>query len=439
MSAAAPHLSRALAETMSAATFEKLPANVILDARRAVLDWLGSVIAGSKLPPARMVHEVVRSFGVSNEARVFGAVRSSALGAALANGVSSHILEMDDLHLGSTMHAGSPIISAALAVAERERASGRAFLLAVIVGYDAALRIGESVNPSHYRYWHPTGTAATFGAAVAAGSLLHLNTDQMLHALGTAGTQASGLWEFNADGAMSKHLHPGKAAMNGVLAADLARRGFTGASRIVEGERGFARAMSDAFDGSRITDGLGSTWKISENSYKMYSCCGHTHTAIDAVLALRADPRDIEDVLIETYGPGFEIVNNMRPETPYQAKFSMAYVCAAALLDGAVGLQQFTEDNIPGVSEFLPRIRVEVVPALTAMYPAAWPARVTIILRNGSRLLKQVDHASGTPQNPVSMEVLERKFTTLTGRGAEIVHRIEAARDIRALFDEVMG
>src|SRR5437764_14533421 len=162
------------------------------------------------------------------------------------------------------MHAGAAVISAALAVAEREHAAGQAFLLAVTLGYDAALRVGEAVNPSHYRFWHPTGTAATFGAAVAAGSLLSLDADQMQHALGTAGTQAAGLWEFNADGAMSKHLHPGKAAFNGVLAADLARVGFTGASRILEGERGFFRAMSTGADETRITDGLGERWKICE-------------------------------------------------------------------------------------------------------------------------------------------------------------------------------
>src|SRR6185312_16537745 len=146
------------------------------------------------------------------------------------------------------------VISAAFAVAERQHADGSQLMLAVALGYEAALRIGEAVNPSHYQYWHPTGTAATFGAAAAAGSLLGLDAARMLDALGTAGTQAAGLWEFNADGAMSKHLHPGKAALNGVLAADLAKIGFTGATRILEGERGFFRAMSGTHDATRITD-----------------------------------------------------------------------------------------------------------------------------------------------------------------------------------------
>src|SRR5689334_6545109 len=201
--------SRQLADVYTTTQFSSLPTTAIDDARRAVLDWLGSTLAGSLEGPARATHAIVRKLGASSDATVFSAGRSSAAGAALANGVACHILELDDVHKGSTIHAAAPVISAALAVAEREHADGRAFLLAVVLGYDAAFRIGEAVNPSHYRYWHPTGTAATFGAAVAACSLMNASAEEMQNALGSAGTQAAGLWEFNADGTMSKHLHPG--------------------------------------------------------------------------------------------------------------------------------------------------------------------------------------------------------------------------------------
>ena len=189
------------------------------------------------------------------------------------------------------------------------------FFSAVALGYEAALRIGEAVNPSHYRFWHPTGTAATFGAAAPRRLAAEADAAQMLDALGSAGTQAAGLWEFNADGAMSKHLHPGKAAFNGVLAADLARAGFTGATRILEGERGFFRAMSTSYDATRITDGLGTRWKITENCYKLHSCCGHTHSAIDVALALRRRRAHsaCTAIRIETYGPGYEIVKETGP------------------------------------------------------------------------------------------------------------------------------
>ncbi|MGH9578939.1 MAG: MmgE/PrpD family protein, partial [Terriglobales bacterium] len=340
-------ITRRLAEAMAAARYGDLPPNVLADTRRAILDWLGSALAGSIETPARLAQQIVARLGASNDATVFSAPRSSAAGAALANGVASHILELDDVHRGSTLHGAAPIIPAAFAVAEREHADGQGFILAVALGYEAALRIGEAVNPDHYRFWHPTGTAATFGAAVAAGSLLGLDAKQMLDAFGTAGTQAAGLWEFNTDGAMSKHLHPGKAAFNGVLAADLAAAGFTGATRILEGERGFFRATARSFDATRITDGLGQRWKITENCYKMHSCCGHTHSAIDVALDLRrrAHAADIRSIDIATYGPGFEVVKEPNPRSPYGAKFSIAYCVAAALIDGRVGLEQFTPDR----------------------------------------------------------------------------------------------
>ena len=394
-------VSRRLAEFLAAATYSDLPAPVIEDTKRAVLDWLGSAMAGSVEPPALMAREAVAAMG------------DAAAAVAFTRGVASHILELDDIHKTSTVHAAAPVISAALSVAEREHADGAAFLLAVALGYEAALRVGEAVNPSHYRYWHPTGTAATFGAAAAAASLMKLSAAQMLDALGSAGTQAAGLWEFNADGAMSKHLHPGKAAMNGVMSADLARAGFTGATRILEGERGFFRAMSAAYDETRITGGLGSRWKISENCYKLHSCCGHTHTAIDLAIQLRKQP--IESLHIETYGPGYEIVKEMRPRTPYQAKFSIAYCVTVALLDGRAGLDQFTPKRMsdPAISKVLDLIQVTVADDLTRKYPAAWPARLNLTLPYGETLSREADFPRGNPENPVSTAELEDKFRGL--------------------------
>jgi 2-methylcitrate dehydratase PrpD len=313
--------------------------------------------------------------------------------------------------------------------------------------------VGEAVNPSHYRYWHPTGTAGTFGAAAAAGSLLALDADHMLDALGSAGTQAAGLWEFNADGAMSKHLHPGKAAFNGVLSADLARAGFTGASRILEGERGFFAATSAAHDASRITDGLGSKWKIVENCYKLHSCCGHTHSAIDVAVDIRAGRQwslrqaaaEIEAVHIETYGPGYEIVKEMNPRTPYQAKFSIAYGVAVGLLEGAAALAQFAPDRFgetgvrdADIAALLKRTRVTVADDLTAKYPSAWPTRLSVTLRSGETLTGASDFPRGNPENPVSTEGLEEKFIALVGPrvGDNVaVRALRALRDIESCED----
>jgi 2-methylcitrate dehydratase PrpD len=446
-------LSRRLAEFLAAARYPDLPASVTEHARRAILDWLGSALAGSLEPPARMAQQFVASLGVSDQATVFSGGRSSAPGAALANGVASHILEFDDIHKTSTVHAAAPVISSALAVAEREHADGRAFLLAAALGYEAALRIGEAVNPSHYRYWHPTGTAATFGAAAGAGSLIRLSPAQMLDALGSAGTQAAGLWEFNADGAMSKHLHPGKAAFNGVLSADLARIGFTGATRILEGERGFFRAMSGSYDERCVTNGLGDRWKIAENCYKLHSCCGHTHTAIDVALELRDHtpvdrPGNLSHILVETYGPGYEIVKELAPRTPYQAKFSIAYCVAAALLDGCVGLEQFSAERLqdPAIAALLERTQVVVADDLTARYPAAWPTRVTLTLSNGATVSGSSDYPRGNPENPASTAQLEDKFRLLVTprfgaataeRAIEAVQSLETCEDVSTVFRDL--
>ena len=442
-----------LAELLADVRYDDLPADVIDHARRAVTDWLGSALAGSIEKPARLAQRVAAGFGASSEATVFSAGRASAPAAAFANGVASHILELDDIHRGSTVHAAAPIVPAALAVAEREHADGRAFLAAVVIGYEAAFRIGEAVNPSHYYFFHPTGTVATFGAAAAAGSLVGLNAERMLDALGSAGTQAAALWEFNADGAMSKHLHPGKAAMNGVLAADLARVGFTGASRILEGERGFFRAMTGGpersaphYDASRITDGLGTRWKIAENGYKLYSCCAHTHTAVDCALDVRRRRgwisndvlREVSGVTIETYGQGYEIVKEMNPRTPYQAKFSLAYCVAAALLEGSLGLEQFGGERFgphgvrdAATADLLGRVKVHVADDLTAQYPSAWPVRLTMSLNGGATQHAASDYPRGNPENPVSTEELEQKCSALIASrfGRHTAHAMLGALD----------
>jgi 2-methylcitrate dehydratase PrpD len=450
-------VTRILAEVLARTRYDDLPTDVIHHAQRSVTDWLGSALGGSIEKPARLAQQIAARFGTSNEATIFSAGRASAPVAAFANGVASHILELDDIHKGSTVHAAAPIIPAALAVAEREHADGRAFLTAVTVGYEAAFRIGEAVNPSQYYFFHPTGTVATFGSAAAAGSLLRLSARQMVDALGSAGTQAAALWEFNADGAMSKHLHPGKAAMNGILAADLGKVGFTGATRILEGKRGFFRAMSESFDASRVTDRLGARWKIGENGYKLYACCGHTHTAVDCALEIRARRqwsnddvlRDVRGITIETYGPGYEIVKEMNPPTPYRAKFSLAYCVAAALLEGELGLEQFSADRFSddgvrdrAIAELLRRARVSVADDLTAKYPAAWPVRLTVESASGVERAAG-DYPKGHAENPVSTEDLERKFSALVGSRfgrptadamLSALHSIDRCPDVSDLF-----
>ncbi len=430
-------LSDTLAEFIVSLDYRNLPARTVEMAKLAFLDWLASVAAGGQEGPARMTLAVIRRQGGAPQATLLPTrEKTSCLNAALGNGLAAHIVELDDVHRTSIIHAGAPIIAAALAAAEMERAGGRQLLAAIVAGYEVAIRVGEAVTPAHYYYWHTTGTCGTFGAAAAAGKLLDLNQEQLVWALGNAGTQAAGLWEFLADGAMSKHLHPGKAAMNGVLAALLAREGFTGARRILEGEKGFCRATAPVFNLEKITAGLGKPpYKIEENSFKIHSSCRHTHPAVDVALALAKEHdfsiREIAAVTVYTYGTALQITANHHPRTVYEAKFSLPFCVALALRAGSCSLADFSSDalNDPQIRELMTKITLVLDKDLDSRHPARWPAAVEIKTRGGGVYRGATDFPKGDPENPASPAELTAKFRSLAASpwGEERARALEKA------------
>jgi len=341
--------------------------------------------------------------------------------AALANGASSHVVEMDDLHRESILHPAAAIIPAVLALAEREKASGADLLLAIAVGYEAAIRVAVAAGPSHYRFWHTTGTCGTFGAAAGAARLLGLNEEQTISAYGSAGTQASGLWEFLTNNAMSKQLHTGKAALNGLLSALLAQRGFTGARRILEGEKGFFKATSSDFDAAKCLAHLGKEFYFERNSLKYHASCGHTHSAIDAVLQATGGavfgPEDIVKVTVSVYQGALDLLGPIQPTTPYFAKFNLPFCIASALMFGHANLADFTTEKIgdPEIARMMQKIEIQSDPELTAMYPRQWPARAEIVKRSGERLAGCMTYPKGDPENPLSESEVVAKFKSLTG------------------------
>lgn len=415
-------LTERLADLLVALQPTDFPPSVIEAAKYHILDWLGSAIAGTATEPGRIMMDYAAS-QIGRGATVIGLdeQRNADL-AALINGSLSHMVEMDDLDRASVVHPAAPIIPAALAVAEREQRSGLAFIIAVILGYEVGIRIGEAVGKSHYRFWHNTATCGVFGAAAAAGWLLALSREQMVSALGNAGTQASGLWEFIADGAMSKHLHAGRAASSGVLAADLAKRGLTGARRILEGGRGFFAATSKDANPDAVIDGLTNDLtecKITGVSIKPHASCRHTHAAIDAALALRTASgfrvSEIGSVRIETYQAAFDLTSNPNPTRPYDAKFSLQYCVASALSRGHVNLQDFTSEAITdqGIRQLMATTTVDFASELEDRYPQQWPARVAVILTDGCVLPLTVDHPKGDPENPLTRAQVQDKFNQL--------------------------
>ena len=440
-----PSLTEQLSAFLVATKSADLPPSVVDDAKYYTLDWLGSAIAGTVTEPGRMLLAyALAQAGQGATVLGLGEQRNADL-AALTNGGLSHIVEMDDLDRASVVHPAAPIIPAALAVAERERASGLAFLTAVVLGYEVAIRIGEAVGKTHYRLWHNTATCGIFGATAAAGWLLGLSEQQMTWALGNAGTMSAGLWEFNADGAMSKHLHAGRAASSGVLAADLARQGFTGARHILEGERGFFTATSQDAEPERVVEGLKrgmETYRISGVSIKPHASCRHTHPAIDAALALRQQPGfaldQITQVEVETYQAALDLTDNPQPTTPYAAKFSLYYCVACALWRGSAGLSDFTSQAIvdKNVRHLMAKVSLVHSPELEARYPKEWPVRVTVTLADGRALTRTVDAPKGDPENPLSWDELEDKFHKMVA-GTDYQRQAGALMERVRQLDEV--
>ncbi len=406
-------------------------------AERLVRDWLGSYVAGRATGPGR----ALLAYGEGKrdlESRVF-------LAAAL-----SHVTETDDLHRASTTHPGCVVIPAAYLLGLDRGATGRAVLRAVLAGYEVMLRVGESLGPGHYRNFHNTATAGVFGSAAAAASLLELDEDRWVWSLGNAGTQAAGLWQFNADAAMSKHLHAGHASTAGLRAALLAREGFTGAEAILEGERGFYRGLCpDPRPAAVLREAEG--WKLPETSLKPYPSCRHTHPVVDAALELRDrvgldgdGAPELLDVTIASYGPALALTDRPRPDTPYAAKFSLQFCAATALLHGPPDLESFGPERVadPRTRRLLDRTTVEIDEALDRAYPERYGGEIRVRTPDGEVHTARVDAARGDPEAPLGEEELDRKLRSLLAfggmdeeEGAELLRRCRALADGGALFE----
>jgi 2-methylcitrate dehydratase PrpD len=382
------------------------------DRRRAalhVLDWVGCAAAGATTPPGMAMIAYGRTMP-AGRCRTVGGMRLSSRDAALVNGAVGNVLEMDDFYRTAIVHPGPVVVPAALAVAEETDASADGLLGAVIHGFEAMIRVGRSVGSAHYKYFHSTATCGVFGSAVAAGSLVGLDEERMLHAIGNAGTQASGLWQCRLEDSMSKQLHNGRAAQSGVIAAQLASHGFTGARLIFEGPLGFFRGMCPDGFPEKLLEGPDGPWLIHGTSFKPWPACRHTHATIDAALAMRDRvlPRDIDGIVIETYRDAIALCDNPSPRTPVEMKFSLQHACAVVLLRGRPALEHF-DARASGDAELAAlRAKVRVVGSdrYTKIYPAHLGTSVRIELRNGETVGCDVSDPLGDPENSLTTEAL---------------------------------
>lgn len=442
-------LAERLAEFITECNFNDFPPEVILKAKMCLLDWLGCAIAGANNENCKSLIEIALQNGGREEATIVGIDKKApVLWATFANGAISHAVEMDDGHKWSILHPGVTVIPSALSLGEALNCSGRELLTAIIVGYDIAIRAGEAVGSSHYKIWHTTATCGTFGAAAAASKILKLNKNQTADALGNAGTQSAGLWQFLEDGAMTKVLHTAKAGFNGQLAAIASQKGFTGPHAIFEGEKGFLKAMSPLPDPFCLVRNLGEKYKILESNFKVHASCGHTHSPIDAIIKAlneyNIQPSEIKRIVIHTYSTAYELTANFEPNNSFEAKFSMPYCVAVALIYGEVDSSKFTDNMLkdPNINKLISKVEMVVDPQFNDIFPDCRPVKIVVEMENRCIEIENF-FRKGDPENPLSFEEVVRKFKKLTLDNlsesqflsiTNTVQKIEQLPDIKGLF-----
>lgn len=415
------HPSKTLATFAATLQFDSIPEPVVRRAEDLLLDWFGSALAGKIGRPVQTIASFARQMGPAGGPSEILISRESStpLFAAMVNAASSHFAEQDDVHNGSVFHPAAVVFPAALAVAQALGRSGRELLEASVAGYEVGIRVGEFLGRSHYRIFHTTGTAGTVAAAAAVGRLLKLTPEQMLHAFGSAGTQAAGLWEFLRDAADSKQLHTAKAAADGLMAAYLAQEGYTGAQRILEGAQGMGAGMSTDADPARLTDRLGERWALAETSFKFHASCRHTHPAADALLQVVTEhqlrPEQIARVTAHVHQGAIDVLGPVTdPQTVHQAKFSMGTVLGLIAQFQNAGMKEFDEAfNDIGIRAFRDKVGMELDEEIDTAYPARWIGRVTVETVDGQRFEGRVDEPKGDPGNTLSREELEQKALRL--------------------------
>ena len=447
-------LAEMVSEFVTGNDFDKLPPDVVEAAKAAVLDCVGVALAGSEEESARICGALARQESRAAEATVIGqGFRTSATLAALCNGTSAHALDFDHSYLMGQPTAG--LIPAVLTMGEATGASGRDVLAAYVAGFEVVSRLARSMPQlSTHGHWHATSSFGTVGAAACCARLAGLDPGATRNALGIAASMASGMvWNFAT---MTKPLHSGLAAQNGVLAARLAGQGFTSSPAALEEGKGvfdcFGRGLE--CDASPFeTLGRGFDLTGIGVSVKPYPCGGLTHSAVDAVLELRQEglrPDQVDAMRVGVTSQVADRIMNALPANGIESKFSMPYILARALVDGALVLDTFTDEAAadPTVRRIAENIVMELDTGLVETADGARPADVAVRLKDGGELRRRVDHSRGRPEKPLTPAELRQKFDTCAARAldaeqvgqvAELIAGLEGLDSIRALCEMLAG
>jgi 2-methylcitrate dehydratase PrpD len=415
-----------LADYVAELRYEDIPPEVLERAKVLTLDFLGSAIRARRdaesTPSLLKMIEALALDG-QGDSTVFGDSKSwTPAVAALLNGALGHSLDFDDTHADSSLHPSAPVVPAAFAVGEMTGSSGRDVLTAIVAGYEVCCRLGNALDPtSHYaRGFHPTATAGTYGAAAAAAKLFRLSRDQIIAAFGVSGSQAAGSLQFLLNGAWNKRYQVGAAAMNGVIAATLARNDFVGSIESVEGKHGLLVGYSDNAHPDKAVAGLGSTYETMKIGVKPYPSCRYTHAALDAIIALRREhnltPEQVKRVQIGLHRNGITLAGDAatkrHPRSIVGGQFSMYFTGAVALDQGRFGWDDYERLGEAAVDALADKFDVVQDDRLEIGRSHPFGARVAITTADGVHERVNAD-PSGEPNSFPDAQAMQQKFLTL--------------------------
>jgi 2-methylcitrate dehydratase PrpD len=452
-------LALELAKRINAVRYEDLPPEAIHWAKIGILDTVGVTLAGAREDLARIVENVLAAGAGTGTSLLFGGNRRvSALDAALINGTASHALDFDDCNNTIGGHPSAPVLPGLFALADSIGATGRDFIAAYVAGFETECKIALGVHFYHYtKGWHPTATLGVFGSAAACAKLLKLPEDRIATALAIAASLASGI-KVNF-GTMTKPLHVGHCTRNGLLAALLARDGFTANDGAFEHKQGYLNVFNGAgnYDAGKILPAWGKPFDIVKPgiAIKQYPCCGSTHSALDAMLKLarehKPDPGDIERVDVWTHARRLEHTNRPDPKSDLDAKFSVQYCMTRALLDRRIAIEHFEGKAYEEQKVRKLLTRVHAAPYTTAQFPEDnhFGAEVKVALRGGKVLGAKVNEPFGrTSDNPLPASLLREKFENCAGRALprervaplySAIQGFENLKDVREMTAIIAG
>lgn len=412
------------------ASFDRFPEEVVEISKKGFLDWIGVTLRATVNPTSDILIEFVRELGGGRQASILGrGIKTTVLNASLVNGAMSHLLDYDDAHEGTRSHISAPLIPAILAIAESGGMSGRDMIAAYVVGFEVSTRIGLALGRRYYEDgWHATPILGRFGAAACAGRLLGLSPDQLLNALGLAATQAGGI--RSVFGTMGKSFHAGKAAMDGVISAMLAQRGFTGPTDVLDGNTEFTKIFTNEYDAECLTEGLFKTYHILTNSFKMHAACLLLHPVIEGSIFIANEwkerPEDVDRIEVTVAPLCRTITDRPRASTGIEGKFSIQFCTALALTKGKAGFGEFSDPIIqdPTFRKLMGKVRISSNAALKESEADV------VVYTSKERYARHVSNFKGRQGITLGFSDIAEKF-------AELSRNVLADESAKAIVESV--